>query len=61
MISDWNRFVQDRSLPKFSPSMAWSFSAIFRETLEDVHRHRYFYFYLTEDRDLSFFFFANRE
>ena len=38
MISDWNCFANERSLPQFSSGMAWSFSALFRETVADVYR-----------------------
>jgi purine-nucleoside phosphorylase len=38
MILEWAHFVKERSLPEFPPAMAWSFSAIFRETGADVHR-----------------------
>lgn len=40
MMLEWDRFVKERSLPHFDPAMAWSFSAIFRETVEDVMRVR---------------------
>lgn len=40
LMHAWNRFAQERLLPKFHSGMAWSFSAIFRETLEDVYRVR---------------------
>ena len=36
----WNRFAHERSLPQFHAGTAWSFSAIFRETVADVHRVR---------------------
>lgn len=38
LINEWMRFASERSLAHFHPAMAWSFSAIFRETLEDVYR-----------------------
>lgn len=38
MILDWNVFAKKYSLPAFRPATTWSFSAIFRETLEDVYR-----------------------
>jgi len=38
MILEWTHFAKERSLPQFHPAMAWSFSAIFRETVSDVHR-----------------------
>jgi uridine phosphorylase len=38
MIRDWADFVHERSLPAFRPAMAWSFSALFRETVADVYR-----------------------
>ena len=38
MMLGWNHFVKERSLPQFDPAMAWSFSAIFRETVDDVLR-----------------------
>lgn len=37
MISEWNRFAKERP---FQSAMAWSFSALFRETVADVHRVR---------------------
>lgn len=40
MILEWMRFVKEQSLPEFSSAMAWSFSAIFRETIADVYRVR---------------------
>lgn len=40
MILEWTQFIQGRSLPAFPSAIAWSFSAIFRETVEDVHRVR---------------------
>ncbi len=40
LIYEWGYFSKERSLPQFDPGMAWSFSAIFRETLEDVYRVR---------------------
>jgi uridine phosphorylase len=38
MISECKDFAKERTLPSFQPAMAWSFSAIFRETVEDVLR-----------------------
>lgn len=38
MLFQWADFAKKRALPKFEPAMAWSFSALFRETLEDVLR-----------------------
>ena len=38
MIAEWRLFEKEKSLPVFSSAMAWSFSAIFRETVEDVRR-----------------------
>ena len=38
MIIEWRQFEKERSLSAFAPAMAWSFSAIFRETVEDVLR-----------------------
>ncbi|MDE3046705.1 MAG: GrpB family protein [Verrucomicrobiota bacterium] len=40
MVLEWTRFAKERSLPTFHPAMAWSFSALFRETVADVHRVR---------------------
>jgi len=40
MILEWTRFAKKRSLPSFPPAMAWSFSALFRETVADVYRVR---------------------
>jgi uridine phosphorylase len=40
MVLEWRHFAKERSLPEFSPAMAWSFSAIFRETIADVYRVR---------------------
>lgn len=40
LVHDWNSFIQDHSLPRFASATAWSFSALFRETLEDVYRVR---------------------
>jgi purine-nucleoside phosphorylase len=40
MIFAWTQFAKDRSLPHFHPATAWSFSAIFRETIADVFRVR---------------------
>lgn len=40
MILEWMHFVKERSLPEFPSAMAWSFSALFRETLADVYRVR---------------------
>jgi len=38
MRLEWTQFVKERSLPEFHLAMAWSFSAIFRETVADVCR-----------------------
>ncbi len=38
MLTEWTTFAKDRALPHFQPAMAWSFSAIFKETVEDVLR-----------------------
>ncbi len=38
MLSEWADFTKERALPQFQPAMAWSFSALFRETVEDVLR-----------------------
>lgn len=38
MLSEWADFTKERALPQFHPAMAWSFSALFRETVEDVLR-----------------------
>jgi uridine phosphorylase len=38
MLSEWTHFAKEHTLPEFQPAMAWSFSAIFRETVEDVRR-----------------------
>lgn len=38
MISEWSAFAKMHYLPPFQPAMAWSFSALFRETAEDVLR-----------------------
>ena len=38
MILEWAQFVKEKSLPPFPSAMAWSFPAIFRETLRDVYR-----------------------
>jgi len=38
LIIEWRNFEKEKSLSQFSPAMAWSFSAIFRETVEDVYR-----------------------
>jgi|SRR5579862_7829853 len=40
LVVEWAQFMQERSLPQFPSAMAWSFSAIFRETVADVHRVR---------------------
>lgn len=40
LVQEWAQFAEERSLPSFKPAMAWSFSAIFRETVEDVLRVR---------------------
>lgn len=39
-MQEWLDFAKQRSLPHFRPGMAWSFSAIFRETVADVYRVR---------------------
>lgn len=38
MLHDWEQFAKKRSLPAFDPAMAWSFPALFRETVADVLR-----------------------
>jgi len=38
MIIEFRQFEREKSLSAFAPVMAWSFSAIFRETVEDVCR-----------------------
>ena len=38
MLLEWADFTKKRSLPPFRLGMAWSFPAIFRETLADVYR-----------------------
>lgn len=38
LLSEWNEFAKNRSLPPFRPAFAWSFSALFRETVADVLR-----------------------
>lgn len=38
LLEEWADFVKTRSLPKMAAAMAWSFSALFRETVEDVRR-----------------------
>lgn len=40
MLSEWKSFAKENALPEFQPAMAWSFSALFRETVEDVLRVR---------------------
>ncbi len=40
MIAEWHDFMERRSLPQFDSAMAWSFSALFRETIGDVCRVR---------------------
>lgn len=40
MMADWIQFAKERTLPPFSSATAWSFSALFRETVADVHRVR---------------------
>lgn len=40
MLSEWTHFAKEHTLPEFQSAMAWSFSAIFRETVEDVRRVR---------------------
>ncbi|HEY2809939.1 MAG TPA: hypothetical protein VGJ00_00900 [Rhabdochlamydiaceae bacterium] len=41
LMEEWNRFMKEHSLPYFHTAMAWSFSAVFRETIEDVKRVRH--------------------
>lgn len=38
MMLEWDRFAEERALPAFHLGMAWSFAALFRETVADVHR-----------------------
>ena len=38
MLSNWEIFAKNLKLPQFYPAAAWSFSAIFKETREDVLR-----------------------
>jgi purine-nucleoside phosphorylase len=38
LLLEWEQFAKNRALPPFKPAFAWSFSAIFRETLADVQR-----------------------
>jgi len=38
MLDHWRWFEGEKSLTPLSPAMAWSFSAIFRENIEDVYR-----------------------
>ena len=38
LMSIWNEFANRHALPKFHPAGTWSFSAIFRETPDDVIR-----------------------
>jgi uridine phosphorylase len=40
MTHEWNQFAKSKSLPSFQSAMAWSFSAIFRESIADVLRVR---------------------
>lgn len=40
MVDEWTQFAKGRDLPQFQPAMAWSFSALFRETVADVLRVR---------------------
>ena len=40
MILEWTQFTKERSLSPFTSATAWSFSALFRETVADVHRVR---------------------
>ncbi|MBM3198213.1 MAG: hypothetical protein FJZ58_03030 [Chlamydiae bacterium] len=35
---EWRRFEEERSLVPAERAMAWSFSALFKESVEDVHR-----------------------
>jgi uridine phosphorylase len=38
LLIEWESFAKERALPRFNPAMAWSFSALFRETVEAVNR-----------------------
>jgi uridine phosphorylase len=38
LMLEWEQFAKKRGLPPFKSAFAWSFSAIFRETLADVLR-----------------------
>lgn len=38
LMLEWNNYAKEHSLPHFNPAMAWSFSAIFRESVEDMQR-----------------------
>ncbi len=38
MLSSWESFMKNHSLPNFHKACAWSFSAIFRETPADIKR-----------------------
>ncbi len=38
MLFNWEYFTKERKLSQFYPATAWSFSAIFKETKEDVLR-----------------------
>lgn len=38
LICAWADFTKEKSLPQFQPAMAWSFSALFRESVADVLR-----------------------
>lgn len=38
LFSSWNAFTKKHSLPNFHQAAAWSFSALFRETPDDVSR-----------------------
>ena len=40
MLLDWTHFAEENAYPEFRPAVAWSFSAIFRETVADVYRVR---------------------
>lgn len=40
MILDWAGFAKERQIPEFKHAPAWSFSALFRETVADVLRVR---------------------
>jgi uridine phosphorylase len=38
MLLEWEQFAKSRHLPSFKSAFAWSFSALFRESLSDVQR-----------------------